>query len=76
MGFTYIRGQQQIYPSFDYFFEEYKSALLENSEKLYNKLIKEMTKQIINEYSIRNSSLHLFKSDKGGQQQFYHKPPQ
>ena len=74
MGLNYIRGQQQIYPSFDYFFEEYKSALLGDSEKLYNKLIKEMTKQIINEYSIRNSSSHL--SDKGGQQQFYHKPPQ
>src|SRR5215207_5877895 len=33
----YVDGQQQPYPSFDYFFEEYKSTLLADAEKLYNK---------------------------------------
>jgi hypothetical protein len=38
----YIHGQHP-YPSYDYFFEEYKSTLLEDAEKLYNKSAKEWT---------------------------------
>jgi len=68
----YVHGQHP-YPSYDYFFEEYKSTLLDEAEKLYNKLVKERTEQIITEYSIKNSSSQLFRPDKE-QQQFHHKP--
>ncbi|HKG89260.1 MAG TPA: hypothetical protein VKA95_13115, partial [Nitrososphaeraceae archaeon] len=69
----YYIHRQQPYPSYDYFFEEYKSTLLEDTEKLYTKSVKEWTEQIITEYSIKNSSSQLFKPDKGPQQ-FHHKP--
>ncbi|HKG86848.1 MAG TPA: hypothetical protein VKA95_00875 [Nitrososphaeraceae archaeon] len=71
--YHYIHGQQQPYPSYDYFFEEYNSTLLEDAEKLYNKSAKEWTEQIITEYSIKNSSSQLFKHDRE-RQQFHHKP--
>ena len=70
-GYYYIH-RQQPYPSFDYFLEEYNSTLLEEAEKLYNKLAKERTEQIITEYSIKNSSSQLFKPNSRGQQ-FHHK---
>jgi hypothetical protein len=38
-GYYYIHGQQP-YPSYDCFFEEYNSTLLEEAEKLYNKSVK------------------------------------
>jgi hypothetical protein len=47
--------------------------LLKDAEKLYNKLVKERTKQIITEYLTKNSSSQLFKPDKE-QQQFRYKP--
>ena len=71
-GYNYIHGQQP-YPSFDNFYEEYKSTLLEDAEKVYNKSVKELTEQIITEYSIKNSSSQLFKPDKE-RQQFHYKP--
>jgi hypothetical protein len=71
--YHYVHGQHQSYPSYDYFLEEYKSTLLEEAEKLYNKSVKKLTEQIIIEYSIKNSSLQLFKPDRK-QQQFYYKP--
>src|SRR5215207_5248364 len=71
--YHYVYGQKQPYPSYDHFFEEYNLTLLEEAEKLYNKSAKELTKQIINEYSIKNSSSQLFKPDIR-QQQFHHKP--
>ncbi|HKG89143.1 MAG TPA: hypothetical protein VKA95_12525 [Nitrososphaeraceae archaeon] len=37
--YYYIHGQQP-YPSYDYFFEEYKSTQLEDTEKLYTKSVK------------------------------------
>jgi hypothetical protein len=72
--YHYVHGQQQSYPSYDYFLEEYKSTLLEEAEKLYNKSVKELTEQIIAEYSTKNSSSQLFIADKEQRQQFYHKP--
>jgi hypothetical protein len=69
----YYISRQQPYPSYDYFFEEYKSTLLEEAEKLYTKSVKELTEQIITEYSIKNSSSQLFKPDRE-QQQFHHNP--
>ncbi|HKG87867.1 MAG TPA: hypothetical protein VKA95_06035 [Nitrososphaeraceae archaeon] len=71
-GYNHIH-RQQPYPSFNDFYEEYKSTLLENAQKLYNKSTKEWTEQIITEYSIKNNSSQLFRPDKGPQQ-FHHKP--
>ena len=68
----YVDGQQP-YPSYDYFFEEYKSTLLEDAEKLYNKSVRELTEQIITEYSTKNSSSQLFRPNREGQQ-FHYKP--
>ena len=72
-GYYYIHGQQP-YLSYDHFFEEYKSTLLEDAEKAYNKLVKELTEQIINDYSIKNTSSELFISDRKQRQQFRHMP--
>jgi hypothetical protein len=73
-GYHYYIHGQQPYSSFDNFFEEYKSTLLEDAEKLYNKSVKELTEQIIIEYSIKNSSSQLFKPGKELRHQFHHKP--
>jgi DNA integrity scanning protein DisA with diadenylate cyclase activity len=76
-GYYYhVNGQQQPYPSYDHFFEEYKSTLLEDAEKLYTKSVKELTEQIITEYSIKNGSTHnkLLRPDEERQQQFCYKP--
>jgi hypothetical protein len=43
--------------SFNNIDEEY-STLLEDAEKLYKKLVKERTEQVLNEYSIKNGSTH------------------
>jgi hypothetical protein len=72
-GYYYI-NRQKLYPSYDYSYEEYKSKLPEDTEKLHNKLVKEWTEQIMVEYSIKNSSSQLSKPNKEGQQQFCHKP--
>jgi hypothetical protein len=75
--FTDIYGRQ-LYPSYDNFFEEYNSTLLEEAEKLYNKSVKELTEQIITEYSIKNSSSQLFIPGKERQQFHYesfNRPP-
>jgi DNA repair exonuclease SbcCD ATPase subunit len=53
--YIYVNGQQP-YSSFDYFREVYKSILLEDAEKLFNKLIRELTGQMINEYSAKYGS--------------------
>jgi chromosome segregation ATPase len=47
--YIYVNGQQP-YTSSDYLREVYKSILLEDAEKLFNKLVKELTEQMINEY--------------------------
>jgi transposase-like protein len=44
----YINGQQP-YASFNNFYED-KSTLLDDAEKLFNKLVKELTEQMIKEY--------------------------
>jgi hypothetical protein len=56
--YMYINGQQP-YSSYDYFCELYKSTLLNDAEKLYNKLIKKLTEQMIKEYSAKYSSIKL-----------------
>ena len=56
--YMYINGQRP-YSSSDYLCEVYKSTLLNDAEKLYNKLIMELTEQIIKEYLAKNSSIKL-----------------
>ena len=56
--YKYINGQQP-YASFDHFHEESKSTLLDDAEKLFNKLVKELTEQMIKEYLAKNSSIKL-----------------
>lgn len=70
--YYHIHGQQP-YSSFDNFFEEYNSTLLEDAEKLYNKSVKEWTEQIITRYSIGNISSQLSKPNRK-RQQLHHKP--
>jgi len=55
-------------------FEEYKSTLLEEAEKLYTKSVKELTEQIITEYSSKYGSSQLYKPERKQSQQFYSKP--
>ena len=55
-GYNNINGQQP-YASFDHFDEE--STLLDDAEKLFNKLVKELTEQMIKEYLAKNSSIKL-----------------
>lgn len=49
-GGPYTYGQQLQYPSYDSFFEAYKTTLLNEAEKLYKKLVREMTNGIISNY--------------------------
>jgi DNA repair exonuclease SbcCD ATPase subunit len=56
--YMYINGQQP-YSSNDYFCKLYKSILLADAEKLFNKLVKELTEQMIKEYSAKYSSVKL-----------------
>lgn len=73
-GYNQI-NRQQPYPSFESFYDEYESTLLENAQKLYNKSAKEWTEQIIKEYSIKNASTHnkLLRPDEERQQQLCYK---
>ena len=61
--YTRYNHGQQPFASFDNFYEEYESTLLKDAEKLYNKLVKEWTEQIITK-SIKNSSSQLFMPEK------------
>ena len=49
-------------------------ALLEDTEKLYTKSVKELTEQIMTEYSSKYGSSQLFKPEREQRQQFRHKP--
>ena len=71
--YTRYNHGQQPFASFDNFYEEYESTLLKDAEKLYNKLVKEWTEQIITEYSMKNGSSQLFMPEKGRQQQLFQK---
>ena len=65
---------RQLYPSYDNLFEKYNPTLLEEAEKLYNKSVKELTEQIITEYSIKNSLSQLFRPGRKQRQQFRYMP--
>ena len=49
-------GYQLQYPSYDSFFEAYKTMLLDDAEKLYKKLVTEWINRIITGYISPNSS--------------------
>jgi hypothetical protein len=50
-------GQQQQYiPSQDYFIEHYTAMLLNQAEKLYNKLVKDLTNRIIDNTAFNNNN--------------------
>ena len=71
--YTRYNHGQQPFASFDNFYEEYESTIINDAEKLYNKLVKEWTEQIITEYSMKNGSSQLFMPEKGRQQQLFQK---
>jgi hypothetical protein len=71
--YTRYNHGQQPFASFDNFYEEYESTLLKDAEKLYNKLVKEWTEQIITEYSMKNGSSQLYIPEKRRQQQLFQK---
>ena len=64
---------QQPFATLDNFYEEYKITLLKDAEKLYNKLVKDWTEQIITDYSMKNGSSQLFMPEKGRQRQLFQK---
>jgi hypothetical protein len=50
-------GQQQHYiPSQDYFIEHYTAMLVEEAEKLYTKLVKDLTNRIICDMAFSNNN--------------------
>jgi len=51
-------GQQLQYPSYDSFFDTYRTMLLHEAEKLYKKLLKEWTNGIISNY-VSNNGFYL-----------------
>jgi hypothetical protein len=53
--YNHIRGQQS-FASFDNFYEVYKTTLLKDAEKLYNKIVKEWTEEIITMQSMKSGS--------------------
>jgi hypothetical protein len=48
--------QQQYIPSQDYFIEHYTAMLLNEAEKLYNKLVKDLTNRIIDNTAFNNNN--------------------
>jgi hypothetical protein len=48
--------QQQYLPSQDYFIEHYTAMLVEEAEKLYTKLVKDLTNRIICDMAFSNNN--------------------
>jgi hypothetical protein len=49
-------GRQQYVSSQDCFIEHYSSMLLNEAEKLYNKLVKDLTNRVICDIAFNNNS--------------------
>jgi hypothetical protein len=47
--------QQQYIPSQDYFIEHYTAMLLHEAEKLYNKLVKDLTNRVVSDMAFNNN---------------------
>jgi transposase len=59
MSSSYMYGGQQQHhyiPSQDYFIEHYTAMLVEEAEKLYNKLVKDLTNRIICDMAFSNNN--------------------
>jgi hypothetical protein len=54
-SYMYV-GRQQYVSSQDYFIEHYSAMLLNEAEKLYNKLVKDLTNRVICEIAFSNNS--------------------
>ena len=48
--------QQQYLPSQDYFIEHYTAMLVEEAEKLYTKLVKDLTNRVVSDMAFNNNN--------------------
>jgi hypothetical protein len=48
--------QQQYLPTQDYFMEHYTAMLLHEAEKLYTKLVKDLTNRVVSDMAFNNNS--------------------
>jgi hypothetical protein len=56
-SYMYGGQQQQHYiPSQDYFIEHYTAMLLHEAEKLYTKLVKDLTNRVVSDMAFNNNS--------------------
>jgi hypothetical protein len=55
-SYRYGGQQQQYLPSQDYFIEHYTAMLVEEAEKLYTKLVKDLTNRIICDMAFSNNN--------------------
>ncbi|HEY9490645.1 MAG TPA: hypothetical protein VIP56_01570, partial [Nitrososphaeraceae archaeon] len=56
----YMYGEQQHYiPSQDYFMEHYTAMLLHEAEKLYTKLVKDLTNRVVSDMAFSNNNDYL-----------------
>ena len=56
---SYMYGgqhQQQYLPSQDYFMEHYTAMLVEEAEKLYTKLVKDLTNRVVSDMAFNNNN--------------------
>ena len=51
-----LPGQQQYVSSQDYFIEHYTAMLVEEAEKLYTKLVKDLTNRVIRDMAFNNNN--------------------
>jgi hypothetical protein len=55
-SYMYGEQQQQYLPSQDYFIEHYTAMLAEEAEKLYTKLVKDLTNRVIRDMAFNNNN--------------------
>ena len=55
-SYRYGEQQQQYIPSQDYFIEHYTAMLLNEAEKLYNKLVKNLTNRVVCDMAFSNNN--------------------
>jgi hypothetical protein len=53
MWYNGLYYENKKYPSFDSYFEFFKSALLEEADKLYEQLLNEQTDKIVSNFAFR-----------------------
>ena len=55
-SYRYGGQQQQYLPSQDYFIEHYTAMLVEEAEKLYTKLVKDLTNRVVSDMAFSNNN--------------------